>query len=172
MRQPFLGHGFGGFWTARHLITHHIGEAHNGYLEVLLGVGIVGLFLTVMFLLSSTGKAARLLVDDYDLGSLAICFVVMTVVHNITESSVDSFGRYLMANVLFVAISIPKFAFRQDDHGENWDRRTVLTSFIPSDANPELLLWCVSISIGTERAHTVLGPFPRVISLAFRPSLG
>ena len=104
MRQPFLGHGFGGFWTARNLVLHHIGEAHNGYLEVLLGIGIVGLFFTSMFLLSSTRKAARLLVYDYDFASLAICFVVMTVIHNITESSADSFGRYLMANVLFVTV--------------------------------------------------------------------
>ena len=43
MRQPFLGYGFGSFWTLRRILDHHIGEAHNGYLEVCLGLGFVGL---------------------------------------------------------------------------------------------------------------------------------
>ena len=108
MRQPLLGAGFGSFWTPKMIFTHQIGEAHNGYLEVLLQLGLVGLFLTAMFLLSSTRKAAILLVSDYDWASLSICFLVMAAIHNITESSLDSFTSQLTATVLFLSVSLPQ----------------------------------------------------------------
>lgn len=109
---PLLGVGFGSFWTPIRIARHDIGEAHNGYLEIWLGLGFVGLFLTAGFLLSSTRKAAIALSQDYDWGSLCICFLLMTAVHNITESSFDSFTRHLMAVLLFLAVAtltnIPK----------------------------------------------------------------
>lgn len=54
MKDPVLGYGFGSFWTQARNIQHGIGEAHNGYLEVLLGVGWVGLTLTIGLSLSSS----------------------------------------------------------------------------------------------------------------------
>lgn len=108
MRQPFLGYGVSSFFTAARIAQFDIGEAHNGYLEVMLCLGVVGLFLTTMFLLSSTRRAAMLLAhdSDYDMGSLALCFLVMAAVHNMAESSFDSFTRQLMAVVLFLSLSL------------------------------------------------------------------
>ena len=96
MREPLLGHGFGGFYRVP-------AEAHNGYLDVWLGLGLVGLFLTSMFLLSSTRKAALALADN-DWASVSLCFILMAAVHNITESSFDSFTRQLMGTVLFLSV--------------------------------------------------------------------
>ena len=84
-----------------------IAEAHNGYLEVCLGLGLVGLILTAMFLLSSTRRATALLIHDYDWSSLCICILLMAAVHNISESSFDSFQRLLMAMVLVLSVSVP-----------------------------------------------------------------
>lgn len=106
-REPFLGHGFGSFWTAMRIREHNIGEAHNGYLEVCLGLGFAGLALTAIFLLSSTRKAATLLSRDYDWAALCICFLVMAAIHNISESSFDSFNRQLLATLLFLSVSAP-----------------------------------------------------------------
>ena len=104
--QPFLGHGFGSFWTSARIREHRVGEAHNGYLEVWLGLGFVGLVLTAIFLLSSIGKSATLLNRDYDWAALCICFLVMVAVHNISESSFESLTRSVMAAVLFLSVSI------------------------------------------------------------------
>jgi exopolysaccharide production protein ExoQ len=102
-----LGSGFGSFWTARNKEDHRAGEAHNGYLEVSLSLGIVGLALLVAFLLSSCRKAAAALSSDHYWGSFCICCLIMAAVHNLSESSFDSFMRHLMNIVLFVSVSVP-----------------------------------------------------------------
>jgi len=135
MREPFLGYGVASFFTPIRIAEHDIGEAHNGYLEVMLCLGVVGLFLTTMFLLSSTRRAAMLLSDDHDMGSLALCFLVMTVVHNITESSIDSFTRQLMANVLFLTI-ISVTPLGRNDYQDNGDNPRTLSNFGLSDSPP------------------------------------
>jgi exopolysaccharide production protein ExoQ len=106
-RQPLLGYGFASFWTSLRALQHNIGEAHNGYLEVMLGLGAVGLFLTAMFLLSTIRKSGMLLAHDFDWASLSICFLLMATVHNITESSFDSLTTHLTATVLFLSVSLP-----------------------------------------------------------------
>ena len=50
MTSPIVGKGFGGFWTSRTRDAFHISGAHSGYLDVVLGIGLVGLFLVAMFL--------------------------------------------------------------------------------------------------------------------------
>ena len=70
----FFGVWFRGLLDTEAISAHRIGEAHNGYLEVLLGLGVVGLFLTTMFLLSGVRRAAPLLIGDYDWASLSVSF--------------------------------------------------------------------------------------------------
>jgi len=105
MQQPILGSGFGSFWTEANREKHDIGEAHNGYLDVLLDLGFIGVLLVSMFLLSSCRKAQREMRSDFDWGSLWICFLLMALIHNITETSFNSFTVHLTAVLLFMAIS-------------------------------------------------------------------
>jgi exopolysaccharide production protein ExoQ len=104
LKQPILGHGFGGFWTTERREVY-ASEAHSGYLDALLQLGFIGLLFIATYLLSSCRKAQRLLAEDFDWGVLWICFLVMVVVHNVTESSIDSFSSHLTAVLLFLAIS-------------------------------------------------------------------
>ncbi|HEX8949660.1 MAG TPA: O-antigen ligase family protein [Dissulfurispiraceae bacterium] len=108
-KSPFLGYGFGSFWAP--VIQEHVfglKEAHNGYLDVSLGLGVVGLFLTSMFLLSFARKAQRVLTYDHDWASLCICYLLMALIHNIAESSFDSFVRHFMSVLLFLSVTLPK----------------------------------------------------------------
>jgi exopolysaccharide production protein ExoQ len=104
-REPMLGAGFGGFWTPETRESHRIGEAHNGYLDEVLQLGVVGLFLLALFLLASCRKALRALAYDYDWATFGISLFLMAAVHNISESSFNSFTTHLMAVVLFLALS-------------------------------------------------------------------
>ena len=107
-KRPILGSGYGVLWTPEVVeASTGAGEAHNGYLGVLLQLGLIGLFLTVMFLLSNARKAAMLLSFDYDWGSLTVCLLLMAAIHNISESSFDSFASQLMALVLFLSLFGP-----------------------------------------------------------------
>jgi O-antigen ligase len=105
MGQPILGSGFGSFWTPAMREKHEIQEAHNGYLDVVLSLGFVGLTLWAMFLLSVCRKAHREIRQDFDWACLLICFLLMALIHNITETSFGSFTSHLPAVVLFLAVS-------------------------------------------------------------------
>jgi O-antigen ligase len=103
-QNPLLGKGFGGFWTPRTKNIFRITGAHSGYLDVLLGTGFVGLILTSIVLLSFCRKAHKAISEDFYWGLLGFCYLIMTVIHNIGESSIDSFTSPLTAIVLFFAM--------------------------------------------------------------------
>jgi O-antigen ligase len=120
MRSPLVGGGFGGFWTPTTRELFRITGAHSGYLDVLIGLGFVGIMLVSLFFLSSCRKAHQEISRDFDWGALWICYIIMSVVHNIGESSMDSFTSYLTAIVLFFTVSSsPIFRGKRDSIGNS-----------------------------------------------------
>jgi len=105
MERPILGRGVGGFWTSRTKTEFMVSEGHSGYLDVLLNLGFVGIFLVSGFLLSSCLKGYKELSNDFDWATLWICFLIMALVHNITETSIDTLTSQLTAIVLFLTVS-------------------------------------------------------------------
>jgi len=90
--DPLFGTGYGSFWLENRLesIVEKFGwmgnEAHNGYLELYLELGIIGVFLMVGFIISSYRNIIKRLESNYEYGKLGITFFVVTLVYNITES--------------------------------------------------------------------------------------
>lgn len=105
MRQPIFGSGLGSYCSPTDREMEKICEAHNGYLEVVLDFGFAGLLFFVMFLLSSCRKAQRKLGHDFDWASFQICFFLMALIHNMAESSINSFTSQLTAVLLFLTVS-------------------------------------------------------------------
>ncbi|MCG6538301.1 MAG: O-antigen ligase family protein, partial [Syntrophales bacterium LBB04] len=105
MTRPALGSGYGGFWTTRAREIYDIPTAHNGYLENILELGFVGLLLFSTFLLSNGRKAQRMMIQDFYWGALWICYLIMAIANNITESTLNSIASRMMATILFFAIS-------------------------------------------------------------------
>ena len=105
MKSPMLGKGFGVFWTPERREYFQISGAHNGYLDVLLELGFVGIILVSAFYLSACGKARRELLRDFDWGVLWMASIIITLVHNMGESSLSSFTNYLTAAVLFMTVA-------------------------------------------------------------------
>ncbi len=103
MTKPVLGHGVGGFWTTERIRQGF--PAHNGYLEILLVLGFVGLLLISIFLLSSAGKAQNQLTREYDWGVLWICWLTMALLNNITESSLNTFSGFLMSVPIWLTVT-------------------------------------------------------------------
>ena len=58
-QQPLLGYGFGSFWTDARRLLYDIPTAHNGYLDVMLELGEVGLVFYMVWLLSCTRQLHR-----------------------------------------------------------------------------------------------------------------
>jgi O-antigen ligase len=113
MSRPILGHGVGGFWTTamRNLTSSH---AHNGYLDAVLSLGFVGLLMVSMFLLSCCQRAQRAITYDFDWGILFVCYLIMTMVYNISESTIDSLCGSLTAIILFFSVSSLKISMVEE----------------------------------------------------------
>jgi O-antigen ligase len=91
--NPIIGVGFESFWLGeRQKIMDekwlwHPNEAHNGYLETYLNLGLVGLFLLLATILSAFWKGRRELLTNFDFGRFRIAFLCGLVAYNWTEAS-------------------------------------------------------------------------------------
>lgn len=106
MREPIIGYGIDGFFTdTMKKSLGNLPHAHNGFLNIILDYGFVGLFLFSTFLLSLCGKAYKIFYYDYGWGSFLQCFLFMTVIYNVAEISLDSFTSHQMAVLIFLSAS-------------------------------------------------------------------
>ena len=104
MNRPLFGHGVGGFWTTamRNLTSSH---AHNGYLEAILSLGIIGLVIIILLYLAICRKAIKTMSVDFDWGVLFVTYMIMAVVHNIAEAGFESLTEPLTAIILLFSVS-------------------------------------------------------------------
>jgi exopolysaccharide production protein ExoQ len=89
--NPFVGVGYDTFWLGDRLewfaTTHQVNEAHNGYLEVYLELGWVGLLLLASILVVAFTRLKQVVSSDTAYGRLLVTTLVVFVFYNITESS-------------------------------------------------------------------------------------
>ncbi len=110
--QLLLGAGCGSFWTDARRDLYDIPTAHNGYLDILLELGAVGLALYVLWLLSCARQFRLALAQDYDWASLGICFLLMTLVYNATESALNTLSEHMTAVLILVSLVVPVASVR------------------------------------------------------------
>ena len=109
-KRPAFGHGFGAFWSAgegpafwlRQALGWDVPNAHNGWLEVLLGLGWTGAALIALQFVRSLPRVAAALADPIA-GLIAPPFVAMFALMSLSE------GYILQDNstvwVMYVAIA-------------------------------------------------------------------
>lgn len=89
-----VGAGFESFWLGprvekvwRNLSEYmHVNEAHNGYLEVYLNLGVVGVSLIALNLISGYRGAVAAFRRDPAFGSLMLAYVAVAAIYSITEA--------------------------------------------------------------------------------------
>ncbi len=92
MQHPILGAGYMGFWTDDNIIqiainnTNAPTEAHSGYLEIFLNLGIVGLVLFLPVIISALAGAWRLMRTHFEYGRFCVTLLLVMLIHNFTES--------------------------------------------------------------------------------------
>jgi O-antigen ligase len=87
-QNPVLGVGYGGYWIAPlEFEKLTVNEAHNGYLDVLIELGVVGIILLTFAIAAFFTKATESFQYDIEWGSFLLIFVLISLLHNITESS-------------------------------------------------------------------------------------
>jgi len=114
-RRPWFGFGFESIWSHAatvEYIAHTLGRfpytAHNGYYEVALGVGYVGLAILAVFLTLTLYRAFIFAWRGRDLLSLwPLAFVLYVLAINFTESLFVS-GEALLAVLVGVAFALSR----------------------------------------------------------------
>lgn len=95
--RPLLGFGFSGFWkgasSSSDNVQGQIGWAptysHNGYLEITLSLGLVGLAFVVWMLATGFRRAKHQAEEsESTLDAWPLAFFFFTVIHNMTECSI------------------------------------------------------------------------------------
>jgi len=111
--NPLFGVGYQSFWLGDRLKavwgslkTGFLNEAHNGYLEVYLNLGLFGLTLLVLFMISSYRRACRHLTASLDFASLALGLWTAMVFYNVTEAAFGS--SLLWYSLLLCVLDVPR----------------------------------------------------------------
>ncbi len=117
--NPWIGVGFGTFWLGERMTSlwdiyyFKLNESHNGYLNVYLELGIIGLAFLFMIILQIYKKIRSDLLMDFDYGRFEMALFIIILLYSITE---DTFAKFNVMWFLFIliGISIPeKFSNKQ-----------------------------------------------------------
>jgi exopolysaccharide production protein ExoQ len=107
--NPVFGTGFESFWLGKRLaflwsfpIVNGITEAHNGYLEVYLNLGWVGVAFLAGLLSTGYRNIVRLLDRDPEAGRLGLGLFVIAVVYNFTEAGIRTTDPMWIAFILAI----------------------------------------------------------------------
>jgi len=111
--NPFWGTGFESFWLGDRLQSVwrdyglHIQEAHNGYLEVYLNLGWIGVALLGALIVMAYLNVMRALREKQETSSLMLSFLLAAVLYSFTEAGFRMMSPIWTA-FLLVATSVPK----------------------------------------------------------------
>lgn len=96
--NPVIGAGFESFWNAHALTVNHclqlkgfidlsnLNSAHNGYLQIFLDLGVIGVCLIGAILISGYSYAGKAFQYNPEFGSLMLAYIVTGTFYSITES--------------------------------------------------------------------------------------
>jgi len=83
----WFGSGYNMFWMPRVLDIMQVNEAHNGYLEIVLNTGLVGLSLFSLFTVSAYGRCKHAIISNPRYGRFVMALFFTALVYNFTEAA-------------------------------------------------------------------------------------
>lgn len=114
-RKPILGYGFESFWQAgpespsvREApgFVARMPHAHNGYIDIMLQLGFVGLALLIVLQFAAFHAADAALRRRFAMGWLCLCLMLLAGLRNFMESQwFRGFDMFSMAFVIAVALA-------------------------------------------------------------------
>ena len=112
LERPLHGHGFAAVWSWPKFLDHPermgLGSAHNGLLEVLLGLGVLGAVLFAAIVVLAVGNAGRDLLRAPSADTwMWAAVVVMVLIENTTESLILRYS-YNWVIVMAAALRAPR----------------------------------------------------------------
>ena len=107
--NPVIGTGFESFWmgsrlqTVWNLSVHGIQEAHNGYLELYLNLGLVGVFLLGVLIVTGYRRATASFRRNPDEGRIRLAFLTAALIFSLTEAGFRMLSPIWLAFLLAIS---------------------------------------------------------------------
>jgi O-antigen ligase len=101
--RPLLGAGYAGVWGLGTELSSKVAveQAHNGYLDVFLQLGLTGVVILSAFLLSYCGNVRRQASHGLQWARFGVFLLVSTLIYNNAESSLIEYTSYLWTILMF-----------------------------------------------------------------------
>jgi len=108
--NPIIGAGYQSFWLGPRLsrvweLAGHVNEAHNGYLELYLSLGLIGVSLLFVFMVASYRTICKRLSPSFSLASLSLALWTVMLFYNMTESAAFN-GQILWLTFVLVVLVV------------------------------------------------------------------
>jgi len=117
--NPMVGTGFESFWLGERLQKIwdgfqglHLQEAHNGYLEVYLNLGWIGVGLLGLVIVTGYRNIMRIVQRSGEDGSLKLALFVAAVVYSLTEAG------FRMLTPIWTIFLLATMRVQEDNHLE------------------------------------------------------
>jgi O-antigen ligase len=135
-KNPLIGTGFESFWLGERLaklwgMWKGLNNAHNGYLETYLNLGVIGLLLLIGVIGGAYIKCRRELMSNFESGSLRIAFLFLVLLSNVTEATFHGINLVLC---IFLIIAIDYFPLKAGEIAGERSPYEVLSSPLLSSA--------------------------------------
>ena len=129
MAHPWFGSGFDSFFTpqmqetiqaelAMHETYFKPNQAHNGYLEVFLSLGVTGLLLLMLVIYSAFRSASPLNETSFEYDQMRLVLLVCVLVSNWTEASFARPTEFFWFLFLLVAINPTRHVMQVSDSAD------------------------------------------------------
>jgi O-antigen ligase len=111
-RHAVLGAGYESFWTDRNaaylkdIFFWGVHQAHNGYIEIWLNLGYVGLLLFALTVVYTLHRMTPLFRTDFEYGRFRLVVILITLLHNISEAGFPRSQHLVWFVFLLVMINV------------------------------------------------------------------
>jgi O-antigen ligase len=144
--NPVIGTGYESFWLGPRLDYFWqnaglgpLNEAHNGFLEVYLQLGFIGLLIVVWILLASYAHICRRLTLHQSIASLGLCMWLVMLFFSVTEAG---FRMGMLWTVfLMLGIVVPKRHEKQLVGAKSFGFMDARPSYVESTESPVASRW-------------------------------
>jgi len=100
-QRHFLGMGYDAFWLGKvkdyiwNIYIFHPYQSHNGYIDIYATLGVVGLVLVVIVIITSIIKISTQFIKNHSLASIRMAFLLAILFFNLSESSICRTNSFL-----------------------------------------------------------------------------
>ena len=98
------------FNRSREIFDWRPSTGHNGYLDIFMDLGLIGLVIVLLFLIRTYYVRVRSLTGTTDINKLFFIFFIMIVFHNFTESTLGKANALLWVLLLLSSVVVTKTA--------------------------------------------------------------